>query len=249
MRSHLRSVDDPGRGHWSLQVSAWRGDAATVVVSPVSAQAAPTVERVGAELERLRRRGVRTVLTGALHPHELGPFVSNGFVRHEHLTLLRHDLAAIPEASGEVRLRRAWRRDHDATLTLDNRAFSGFWALDRAGLADALTATPVRRFRLARSGGQILGYAVTGRSGPRGYLQRLAVDPDHHRQGIATALVADALWWLRRTGAQVAVVNTQDDNAGALSLYERCGFEVEPEGLTVLTRRLDGPSTAEAEHA
>jgi ribosomal protein S18 acetylase RimI-like enzyme len=230
-------------------VSAWRGDAATVVVSPVSAQAAPSIERVAAELDRLRRRGVRTVLTGALHAHELGPFVTNGFVLHEHLTLLRHDLAAIPDPPADVRIRRAWRRDHDATLALDNRAFSGFWALDRAGLGDALTATPVRRFRLARSGGPILGYAVTGRSGPRGYLQRLAVDPDHHRQGIGTALVADALSWLRRTGAQVAVVNTQDENQGALSLYERCGFEVEPEGLTVLTRSLEGPATAGAEQA
>lgn len=52
------------------------------------------------------------------------------------------------------------------------------------------------------------------------------------------ALVADALRWLVRRGARSAVVNTQDGNAAALALYTRCGFVLEPHGLTVLARDL-----------
>ena len=49
----------------------------------------------------------------------------------------------------------------------------------------------------------------------------------------------DGLHWLRRGGARVAVVNTQEHNAGALALDRALGFVSEPQGLTVLTRRLD----------
>ena len=82
----------------------------------------------------------------------------------------------------------------------------------------------------------MLAYSVTGRAADRGYIQRLAVHPDHQRLGIGTALVADSLRWLRRSGARLALVNTQERNAGALSLYVECGFSPEPAGLTVLER-------------
>ena len=101
-----------------------------------------------------------------------------------------------------------------------------------------MRATPASRFRVATGDG-VTGYAVSGRAGERGYLQRLAVDPDHHREGIGRALVADCLRWLRRHGARVAVVNTQERNEGALALYLATGFVLEPQGLTVLTRSLD----------
>ncbi|MFN8017380.1 MAG: GNAT family N-acetyltransferase [Acidimicrobiales bacterium] len=118
-------------------------------------------------------------------------------------------------------------------LAIDARAFDAFWTLDRGGLEDAIRATPVARSRVAVDGA-IAGYAITGRAASRGYLQRLAVDPDRHRRGIGTALVADSLHWLQRTGANVAVVNTQEHNEAALALYLATGFTPEPHGLTVL---------------
>ena len=44
----------------------------------------------------------------------------------------------------------------------------------------------------------VVAYAITGRAGDIGYLQRLAVDPDHHHRGIGSALVLDSLGWARR---------------------------------------------------
>ncbi len=147
-----------------------------------------------------------------------------------------------------MRMRRAWRRHLAPVLDIDARAFDEFWALDRRGLDDAVRATPVARFRVTGGVGRpISGYAVTGRAADRGYLQRLAVDPDRHREGIGRALVADALGWLRRRGASVALVNTQERNAGALALYRACGFVDEPTGLLVLARDLaDEPGSPPA---
>lgn len=240
MHSPIRSVPRRGRDHRGLNVARWHGEADVVVVTPRIDQPPPGVEEVALQMHHLAITGVRRILTGALHTHELGPFLANGFSTHEHLVLLRHDLdpSSSPPAGGP-RIRRAWRRDHADVLLLDNRAFDQFWALDEAGLNDAVAATPITRFRVAsgRRGG-LVGYAVTGRAGDQGYLQRLAVDPDRQRHGTATALVADSLAWLRRNGARAAVVNTQDANLAALALYERCGFTVEPSGLTVLARDL-----------
>ena len=138
-----------------------------------------------------------------------------------------------------MRIRRAWRRDRLAVLDIDRRAFDEFWALDSGGLDDAVRATPTSRFRVSTDG-DVTGYAITGRAADRGYLQRLAVDPRRHRQGIGTALVADSLRWLKRAGASASIVNTQERNADALRLYLACGYVVEPHGLTVLSRTLEG---------
>jgi ribosomal protein S18 acetylase RimI-like enzyme len=237
------AVDDrrrqqPGR----IRVSTWRGDQRIAIVSPAPDRPTPTADVVAGELGLLRSSGYARVVTSALHQHELGPFEANGFVEQERLHLLRHDLIDIPTATAAATIRRGRRRDRDPVLDLDARAFDDFWALDATGLDDAIRATPSSRFRVAWAGRAIAGYSVTGIAGTRGYLQRLAVDPDRHGTGIGRALVAESLRWLRRSGGRHAIVNTQVSNEVALHLYRRCGFVPEPDWLTVLTLPLTTPS-------
>ena len=84
----------------------------------------------------------------------------------------------------------------------------------------------------------LAGYAIAGRGGDTGYLQRLAVHPAARGRGLGTALVVDALVWLRRRGASQGLVNTQRTNEGARALYLACGFKLLPESLSVLAREL-----------
>jgi len=240
------AVDDRRReDRRALQVAAWRGDADVAVLNPTPGHAPPEPEVVHLALEELRSVSCRAVITGALHKHELRPFLANGFVPRERLHLLTHRLLDLPVPTRGVKLRRARWRDRDDVLTVDHRSFDEFWVLDRSGLDDAVRATPTSRFRVSGRSRQITGYAVTGRSGHTGYLQRLAVDPRAQRQGLGTTLVVDSLRWLARTGASTALVNTQERNAAALELYRSCGFELQPNGLTVLTLDLTlGPDDA-----
>ena len=225
-----------------FRVGPWRGDPRIAYVAPAAGRppAAETVEQV---LASLAGRGYRSVLTSALTASEQGPFVAAGFEVHERLHLLRHDLDHVPDAP-PFRLRRALRFDQAAVLHLDGLAFDPFWRFDPRGLSDARRATPSSRFRIAESNG-LAGYAITGRAGPIGYLQRLAVHPDRQHQGIGTALVVDSLTWVRSRGATSLLVNTQERNLTALGLYEHLGFVREVDGLAVLERRLTphlGPS-------
>jgi len=225
--------------HWGrerLRAGSWRGDAEVAYLNPVPGAPLPSPEFVRRCLRTLAGQGYARVVTGALAPAEQAAFRAVGFQPSEHLHLLSHDLRSVPPpaADGGTVLRRASRSDRAGVLTIDGLAFDRFWRLDEAGLDEAVAATPHSRFRVAAVDDQVVGYAITGRAGRRGYLQRLAVDPSVQRRGIGSALVLDALRWLRRWRAEQAMVNTQLDNEGALALYERAGFRHEPSGLAVL---------------
>jgi ribosomal protein S18 acetylase RimI-like enzyme len=231
-------------------VVPWRGHREIALITPVPNAPPPGVLAVGRCLRMLSEQGVQEVVTGALAPGEQQPFLEAGFALRERLHLLSRPLVHLPEPPPGVRSRRPRRSERVPILELDQRAFDHFWRLDGPGLDDALGATASARLRVVagtdlpldapKVGGtagrhHVDGYAVTGRSGSRGYVQRLAVDPQLQRRGIGAALVIDGLRWLRRHGAERVVVNTQVGNDAALRLYYRLGFRPEPEGLSVLS--------------
>jgi ribosomal protein S18 acetylase RimI-like enzyme len=188
-------------------------------------------------LTGLRQRGMRGVITAALAPADQLVFVDAGFRTVEHLYLLRHSLDPLPPLL-PIPTRRARRRDQDAALEVDRAAFLPFWQMDDLALAEALAATRSSRLRVLDSpDGEVVAYAVCGRTASRGYVQRLAVHPDHEGLGYGRALLADGLHWLARWGARDALVNTQEGNQRSHALYVRSGFRMQPVGLGVL--RLD----------
>ena len=212
----------------------WRGDHHVALLTPVPEGPPPSGAFVRRCLDELAARGYRRVVTGALAPAEQLGFLDAGFEVAEELHLLAHDLRDL-QPKPRVPLRRARRDEHAAILVVDTASFTPFWRLDEEGLADTLQATPRVRFRVAHDAGDaVTGYAIIGRAGRRGYVQRLAVAPAQRLGGVGTALVLDGLWWLRRWRVTRALVNTQHGNDAALSLYRRLGFAPEPVGLSVL---------------
>lgn len=226
-----------------MRIATWRGERTTAYLTV--ARGRPTPSSIARSLDELADDGYRTALTAALAPAEQAPFLAAGFTVHERLHLLVRpidDLPAVPPTDST--LRRGRRLDRAAILAVDRAAFEPFWHLDDAGLDDALAATPSARLRVAVDPSlRVVGYAITGRAGPRGYLQRLAVDPSHQRKGLGAALVLDGVRWLRRWGSHEVLVNTQLDNQPALDLYEHLGFRRQADGLAVLRRELDAPAT------
>lgn len=217
------------------------------LLTPMPGAPVPTLAFVRRCVDTLAAQGFTSVVTGALAPAEQRPFLAAGFAEAERLHLLSHSLSNLPSARGlgirGVGLRRARSRDREAVLRVDAASFPVFWQLDEAGLTDALTATTHSRFTVAvdDATGRVVGYAISGRSGRNGYLQRLAVEPGQQGRGLGRALVIDGLRWLARWRAEQCVVNTQWGNEVALGLYERVGFRRLPEALAVLSKG-DSPS-------
>lgn len=226
-------------GEDRLRIGSWRGDVSTAHLTP--GRGRPTPAAIARALDEMSAGPYRAALTAALPVPDQRPFLEAGFEVHERLHLLVRDLADLPPAApAAAELRRGHQADRPAVLIVDAAAFPPFWRLDRAGLDDAIAATPTARLRVSvdRSDRSVTGYAVTGRAGPRGYLQRLAVAPGAQGAGVGTALVVDGLRWLRRWGAKEVLVNTQEGNEAAVRLYERLGFRLRADGLAVLRRTL-----------
>ncbi len=237
-------------GSERARAGPWRADGRTAYLTPLQGGrgvGAPSAAFLRHCLDRLARDGYERVITSALPGHERRAFEAAGFTELEELVVLRHDLTGLaprawaPRAGGAgagapggVRVRRGGAQDHARVVALDTLAFRRFWQLDAVGLLEAIGATSSARFRVAEVDGEVVAYAVTGRSHHHGYLQRLAVDPLHRRRGLGRTLVVDALRWLRRRGASEAAVNTQPDNHAALDLYRRLGFRPDAKGLWVL---------------
>jgi len=235
-------------GRERARAGPWRGDGQVAYLAPLPYDPPPSVDFLRRCLDQLAGRGYAEVITSALAGAEQRPFLAVGFTPHEQLRFLAHDLAGVPirAPAGAHRLRKAVPEDWSAVLDVDAGSFSPFWRLDEGGLEEALAATPAARFRVAladkigeRPGrGRVVGYAITGRAGDQGYLQRLAVAAVARRTGVGRALALDGLRWLRRRAVRRAVVNTQFGNDAALALYLRLGFRVEPSDLAVLHRSL-----------
>ena len=75
--------------------------------------------------------------------------------------------------------------------------------------------------------GELVGSVMVGYDGHRGWINYLAVDPDHRKQGLGRALMAEAELRLLREGCPKINLQVRANNPEAVAFYRRLGFEVE----------------------
>lgn len=185
-----------------------------------------------------------TFRTPAITRAEAAGYAECGFEIVSVLRLLTHDLERLRELPRvAVSTERTRMSRIGVCVDVDRRAFGVDQCFDQLDLLAALDATARSRIRVVPTAGDtatrrgIAGFAITGRAGPRGYLQRVAVDPAHAGHGLGSALVVDALRWCRARGVTKVVVNTGIDNERALALYRRLGFIDTPLDLLLMEHR------------
>ncbi len=229
----LERLNRPVRGVRIVRKGALeQNDAGLVQLIPMRQLTRPDVDR----LLRHLQSSEQLVVTSALSRSERQVFLDAGFIEREALHLLSHDLTNTGQITTnvDVSLRAGRRTDLNRVLAIDRASFDDFWMLDRDGLNNARKATPVHRYTVAHIDQQLVGYAITGRSGASTFLQRLGVDPKYRRRNIGSTLVHDALTWARREGGTSMLVNTQVGNEKAVGLYQHLGFDLLNEQLKVL---------------
>jgi GNAT superfamily N-acetyltransferase len=225
-----------------FRVGPWHGDERVAYLAVGTTAIVPSVSGVHEVLDRLRNDGFARVMTSALRPQEVPAFLAAGFAERERLVVLQRSLAGVARATSNA-LRRIRPGEMGAVLAVDHLAFEAPWRLDAAGIDEALHATPRSRLRVGVDSGrerrgEVSAYAICGRAGRTGYLQRLAVDPRQQGRGLGRDLVVDALAWLERRHATSVLVNTQETNHRAIELYRSLGFEPDRAELIVLERDL-----------
>ena len=79
-------------------------------------------------------------------------------------------------------------------------------------------------FWLAELDGRIVGTAMAGYDGHRGWIYSLGVHPEARRAGVGRALLAEAERALRARGCPKVNLHVISTNAGALAFWRSAGF-------------------------
>ncbi len=226
-----------------VRVRRWAFDDRVVQVSLADQAIVPSIDEVRGWVDALAGDDLRAIRTGAVFPDAANSFSAAGFIVIDTLALLRADLADVPR-SARVKTVRLRTHRLDEASAVDRAAFGDPWGNEGGDLADVRRATPVHRSRARLFGDglrrPLVAFAISGAASGQGYLQRLAVAPEHQGRGHGRALVVDALEWMRARRLSHALVNTAVGNERALGLYEAQGFRRLPEQLVVMQLDLDG---------
>ena len=132
------------------------------------------------------------------------------------------------------------------------------WPLQNAQFAQA-TATGQSVGCLAISAAKTIGICCAGHQGETGQISVLMVDPQHQRQGVGTALLADTLEQMQQRGVKEVHVGSgvgsyiwpgiPKNIPGALGFFQRHGFEVYEDSVDMglpLTSWRDAPTSIHA---
>ena len=91
--------------------------------------------------------------------------------------------------------------------------------------------------RVAEVDGVMVGAALCGHDGRRGWIYHLAVAQDHRGHGVGKLLVEDCVDGLRKAGLPRAIILVAGDNPAGHQFWLRNGWE-NIEGAIAMTREL-----------
>jgi ribosomal-protein-alanine acetyltransferase len=141
-----------------------------------------------------------------------------------HIAAVKYDSTG-PGLAAAMPVRDATPADIDGLVALENRCF----AADRLSRRSftRLIGSPTAALRLVARTGRIAGYALllfrAGSAAAR--LYSVAVEPDHRGTGLGLMLLADCEATARARGSRSLRLEVREDNAAAIRLYRRHGYE------------------------
>ena len=106
----------------------------------------------------------------------------------------------------------------------------------REEIADYLKRNPGLS-RVAEAEGKIVGVAMCGHDGRRGWIYHLAVAQAYRRQKVGKLLLDDCLEGLRKLGLKRAIILVAGDNPAGHQFWLRNGWE-DIDGAIAMTKEL-----------
>jgi ribosomal-protein-alanine N-acetyltransferase len=127
-----------------------------------------------------------------------------------------------------ITIRKMTPEDVEDVFELDQRSFTTPWP--KKSFSFEVSENKAARLWVAEEenggGKQIVGMIVCWLLVDEAHIATLAVDEDHRRQRIASALLCTALTAMMAEGAISAALEVRAGNAAAQSIYRRFGFQL-----------------------
>ncbi|MBL7163164.1 MAG: GNAT family N-acetyltransferase [Anaerolineales bacterium] len=139
-----------------------------------------------------------------------------------------------------VEIRDLTIRDYDLVYALWSKS-------EGIGLSDADSKEGIKRFLARNPGlsfvavdkGEIVGAALCGHDGRRGYIHHLATIKSHRHQGIGRSLVGRCMYALMRIGIGKCHLFVFGDNQDAIGFWEKVGYDKRVE-LVMMSQQIAG---------
>ena len=88
-------------------------------------------------------------------------------------------------------------------------------------------STPTSTVLILENDGLMIGAAIVGFDGHRGWFYYLGIKPDYQNSGNGRTLVSAAEDWLKNQGAPKAMLMVRHTNSTVIEFYEKLGYKVE----------------------
>jgi ribosomal protein S18 acetylase RimI-like enzyme len=137
-----------------------------------------------------------------------------------------------------MEIRKLTINDYEEIIKLWSRARLPYRPKGRdskEAIAAEMKASP-EFFLGAFSDNHLVGVVIISCDARKGWINRLAVDPDHRNRGIATALIAESEKILRKQGIRIFCALIEDYNTVSKELFKECGY-VEHHGIIYFSKR------------
>ena len=135
-------------------------------------------------------------------------------------------------------LRRLTIDDHAAILTLWQRA--GLHSIRPEGRdSRSEFEKQLARGQVAiglEEGGTLIGVVLATNDTRKGWINRLAIDPDYRRKGYGEQLACAAEEALREAGMKLIAAFIEEGNTASLALFEKLGYAVHQNIYYVIKR-------------
>jgi [ribosomal protein S18]-alanine N-acetyltransferase len=116
--------------------------------------------------------------------------------------------------------------DVEAVMSLEKELFAGDPPWSAEQFHSELAHVPATRwYVVAEDAAEVVGYAGLLVNADTADVQTLAVAPGRQRQGLGSAVLAALIEEAQRRGVREVLLEVRADNAPALRLYARHGFE------------------------
>jgi ribosomal protein S18 acetylase RimI-like enzyme len=129
---------------------------------------------------------------------------------------------------GNLEIRPYLEKDEAGVIALWEEVFpdSPPWNVPKDDIARKLK---VQRelFFVADINGEIIGTAMAGFDGHRGWIYSLAVDEEYRKQGIGKALMKRVEKDLRAIGCTKLNLQVRSSNSGVVQFYKNLGYNIE----------------------